>query len=156
VGDTWVWRASALMPDGPQAESVWMWRKRFRRDRAHLTAGSPNLQMGTYRDWQTALPLLLCHRLVAYASGSRRHVRKALREVRYLGKKRAHGHGRVIGIEIEEVGEDRSITIDGRAVRWLPDPRGIRMVRPHPPYWHPSGTVRCCEIGDPWPPPAGG
>jgi hypothetical protein len=149
VNNTWVWCASALLPEGPTREVTWYWRKRFRRDRAPwLTTGSPNLQMGTYRDWQTALPLLLCHKLVGYASGSRKDARKLLKAVRYLGKKRAHGHGRIIGLDIDEVEHDRCLSIEDRAARWLPDSNGIRLVRPRPPYWHIHGAVKCCEIGD--------
>jgi len=149
IGETWVWRASALFPEGETGESVWYWRKRFRRHRADLTTGSPNLQMGTYRDWQTPVPFLLCHRLVAYASGDAHEVRRLLREVRYLGKKRAHGHGRIVRMDVEPWPEDWSLSREGRAMRWLPDQDGLRIVRPRPPYWHSHGAIPCCEVGDP-------
>lgn len=147
IGGDWVWCASALMPEGVTAESMQYWRKRFRQGRAELTDGSPNLTNGTYRDWQMPVPLLLCHRLVAYASGSRTDVKKLLRDVRSLGKKRAHGHGQVIRMDFDEVDTDRSIFVDDVAARWLPDTSGTRLVRPRPPYWHPHGRVRCCEVG---------
>jgi len=147
-----VWHASALAPDGATAETLVYWRKRFRQGRAALAAGSPNLTNGVYRDWQMPVPLLLCHRLVGYASGQRKEVKRLLREVQSLGKKRAHGYGRVVGLEIEEIAEDYSLTCDGRAMRWLPTPGAARLVRPAPPYWHPQGRVPCCEVGDVWPP----
>lgn len=143
-----VWHASALFPVGPTGESVWYWRKRFRQGRAELSTGAPNLTNGTYRDWQMPLPLLLVRRMVGYVHGGRKDIRKVLREVRYLGKKRAHGHGKVCGIDIEEVDVDYSLTMDGLAMRWLPDHNGIREVRPMPPYWHPMGRIRCCEVGE--------
>lgn len=146
-----IWRASALFPEGYTGEAIWHWRKRFRQNRAELTSGSPNLTNGQYRDWQMPVPLLLCTRMVAYASGNGREIRKTVRRLRYLGKKRAHGHGRVLSTSVDPVDEDRALSMDGRAMRWLPDPNGSRLVRPSPPYWHPEGRVPCCEVGDPLP-----
>jgi len=144
-----VWRASALFPVGQTGESVWYWRKRFRQSRCEIATGSPNLTNGTYRDWQMPMPLLLCRRMVAYAAGSGKEIRRVLKkEIRYLGKKRAHGHGKIISIDVEPQDEDMSLVSSGRAMRWIPDPNGQRMVRPIPPYWHPHGAIRCCEIGD--------
>lgn len=147
IGGTWVWRASALFPQGPQGEGLWHWRKRLRQSRVHLTTGAPNTTNGTYRDWQMPLPLVLCTRMVAYASGNGAEIRRVLREVKYLGKKAAHGHGKVIGVDVEHVEHDCSLVLDGRAARWLPQDGGPRLVRPRPPYWHPHGRVACCEIG---------
>lgn len=143
-----VYHASALFPIGPTGESVWYWRKRFRTSRCELATGSPNITNGTYRDWQMPLPLLLCRRMVAYVRGPRREIRRALEGIRYLGKKRAHGHGKVLGFEIDQVDQDYSLVMDGRAMRWLPMPSGPRLTRPRPPYWHPMGRVECCEVGD--------
>jgi len=147
IGGVNVWHASALFPDGPTGEDLAYWRKRFRQSRAELTTGSPNLQNSTYRDWNMPLPLLLCTRLVGYASGSRKECKRLLRDVRSLGKKRAHGHGKVIDLELEQVPEDWSLVCEGRAMRWLPSADGARLVRPQPPYWHPEGRVPCCEVG---------
>lgn len=151
-----VWHASALFADGPTGEDLTFWRKRFRQGRADLTTGSPNLTNGTYRDWNMPLPLTLCTRLVGYASGSRKECKRLLREVRALGKKRAHGHGKVVGLDLDEVPEDWSLLLDGRAMRWLPTPGAARLVRPQPPYWHPADRVPCCEVGAAWPPVGAG
>jgi len=148
INGSHVWHASALFPEGEMAEGIWHWRKRFRQGRAELTTGSPNLTNGQYRDWQMPVPLLLCHSLVGYANGHRRDLRNLLGEVRYLGKKRAHGHGRVIGLDIEQCDADYSLVKNGRAMRWLPSHNGTRLVRPMPPYWNPHGRVTCCEVGD--------
>lgn len=145
----YIWHASALHPVGPTGESIWYWRKRFRQARCELTTGAPNLTNGTYRDWQMPVSLLLCRRMVAYVVGKRGDIRKALSEVRYLGKKRAHGHGKILSVDIEECDDDYSLVMEGKAMRWLPDPEGSRMVRPQPPYWHPSGRVACKNVGDP-------
>lgn len=144
----WVWCASALMPVSATGEDVTYWRKRFRQDRATLTTGSPNLTNGIYRDWNTPLPLVLALQLVAYARGDRSRCKRLLKEVRALGKKRAHGFGKVTGIDYEEMADDWSIVKDGHAQRWLPTKYGTRLVRFQPPYWHPDGRVPCCEVGD--------
>ncbi|GBL46271.1 hypothetical protein SFMTTN_2084 [Sulfuriferula multivorans] len=150
AGNTWVYAASALFPEGETAETFTHWRKRFRVGRAELTRGSPNLTNSTYRDWNMPMPLLLTHRMIGYAIGDRRDLIKLLRRIPALGKKRAHGHGRITGVEIERVDYDWSMTCEGRAMRWLPDPSGTRLVRPQPPYWNPHERVNCCEVGDLW------
>lgn len=150
IGEHWVWRASALFPEGEAIESVWRWRRRFRHHRADLVPGRIDTSGSIYRDWDTPIPLVHVRKMVAWADGSRRHVKKLLREVRYLGRKRAHGHGKVLRIEVDEVQEDYTLVRDGRAQRWLPDENGVREVRLWPPYWHPHGRVRCCEVGEPY------
>ena len=147
-GGTWVWRASAIMPDDAGGEDLRFWRKRFRSSRVDITEGSPNLTNGPYRDWNMPMPVFLARRMVAYASGSRKRVKKALKEVKYLGRKRSMGYGKITGMEFERMEEDYSLMRDGVAQRWLPDADGPRLVRPRPPYWHPMGRVQCCEVGD--------
>lgn len=150
-GPHWVWKASALFPEGPQGEDLQFWRKRFRQGRAELSEGSPSLTNSTYRDWQMPTPLLLTNKLVAYAHGSRKEAKRLLRDVTHLGKKRAHGHGKVIGLDLDEVERDYSLLRDGCAMRWLPLTQGDRQVRLRPPYWNRHERVPCCEVGDSYP-----
>lgn len=146
-GDEWGWSASALFPEGPTADSIVHWRKRLRHNRIEITQGSPNTTNGVYRDWNMPLPLLLTRKMVAFAHGEAREIRHELkRGIRWLGKKRAHGHGRVVGIEVEQIDQDYSIERDGKLMRWMPSERGTRLVRPRPPYWNIVGRVRCAEI----------
>jgi hypothetical protein len=146
---TWGYRASALFPEGDTLETLRFWRKRLRQNRIELTDGSPNLTNGIYRDWNMPLPLLLCRSMVAHAVGERREVRRELRRnIRWLGKKRAHGHGRVVDIEVENCEHDYSIERDGVMTRWMPQEGGTRLVRPRPPYWNICGRVACNEIGE--------
>jgi CRISPR type IV-associated protein Csf3 len=145
----WGWHASALLPDGPTAESLQFWRKRFRQNRVELTSGSPNLTNGCYRDWNMPIPLLLTPRMVAYAVGNVGRVRRELRRsIKYLGKKRAHGRGAVVGIDVEEIDRDYSLVgPNGETMRYMPTPGAVRLIRPRPPYWSSVGCVPCCEIG---------
>lgn len=149
IDGTWGWRASALFPEGDTIETLQFWRKRLRQNRIELTDGSPNLTNGIYRDWNMPLPLLLCRSMVAYAVGERREVRRELRRnIRWLGKKRAHGHGRVVDIQVEQCETDYSMERDGVLTRFLPRATGSRLVRPRPPYWSSCGRVLCNEIGE--------
>ena len=149
INGVWGWKASALFPEGITAESLQYWRKRFRQSRIELADKNPNLKLGKYREYNSPLPLLLCTKMVAYAVGNRRSVRKPLlRHLKFLGKKRAYGKGRIIDISVENIDADFSMKKDGRTMRWLPDSEGIRMVRPRPPYWNNCGRILCCEIYD--------
>lgn len=157
-GGAWGWCASALFPEGPTSESLVYWRKRMRHDRIELTQGSPNLTNGVYRDWNMPLPMLRTHRMVGWcvaeSQGDGRGVASVLkrelrRSIRWLGKKRGHGHGRVVSVDVEHCDEDYSIERDGKLTRWMPRENGTRLVRPRPPYWNIHGRVLCGEIGDP-------
>lgn len=144
----WVWCASALFPEGPSGETIRFFRKRLRVERIEITSGSPNLTNGIYRDWNVPLPLLLTHKLVGYARGNRREVLKALRRITSLGKKRAHGLGKVVSVSVDRIDEDRSVIHEGRTMRWVPHPTGWRLVRLRPPYWNCVDRVACLEIGE--------
>ena len=148
INGSWGWKASALFPEGQTAESLQFWRKRFRTARVEVIKGKPDIRSGAYREYHSPIPLLLTHRMVAYVVGDRRNIRKALQKhLKYLGKKRAYGKGSILGIEVEVIEQDFSLTNkDGLAMRWLPDDAGIRLVRPRPPYWNNCGKIRCCEI----------
>jgi len=149
IDGEWGWHASALFPVGDTAESLQYWRKRFRQNRVELSSGSPNLTNGTYRDWNMPIPLLLVRKMVGYAVGDMGTVRRELRRsIKYLGKKRAQGHGSVVGIDVEEIEADLSILSDGKATRWMPKVDGSRLVRPRPPYWNIVGRKNHCEIGE--------
>lgn len=149
INDAWGWHASALFPDGASAQTLLRWRKRMRQDRIELTEGSPNLTNGVYRDWDMPLPVLLCRRMVAYAYGDAYDVRRELRRnIQWLGKKRAHGRGRVTSIDVEAITENLSLVRDGVAQRWLPSVAGYRLVRTRPPYWNSLDRVTCVEIGE--------
>jgi len=153
IGKHWGWSASALFPvaepgEDEIMESVQYFRKRFRRAPVHLTKGKPNTQSGPARDFN--IPFVIQHPayLVGYAVGNAKVLRSLLkRNVRYIGKKRQRGKGRVLSITVEPIEEDRSVVWQGQAMRWLPDDNGLRLVRLRPPYWNIVNRVKCCEIG---------
>jgi hypothetical protein len=149
INGSQVWHASALFPEQPGIETLRFWRKKFRQNRIELTEGSPNLTNGVYREYNMPVPLLLVSQMIAYASGNCKEVKRILKtHIKSLGKKRAYGYGKVVNIECEETPADWSFIKDGLAMRYLPDPNGLREVRPCPPYWNTIGRVTCCEIGE--------
>lgn len=148
IDDSWGWKASALFPEGETGESLQYWRKKFRQNRVDITKGSPNLQLGIYREYNTPMPLLLCKKMSAYTVGDPHRILDLLRRnLKYLGKKRSYGKGKIISIEAEEFKYDFSLLKDGMATRFLPDKNGSRIVRTRPPYWNIYEAVPCCEIG---------
>ena len=148
IGKHWVYKASALLPEGFIGEDLQHWRKRFRTNKSDVTNGSPNLTNGTYRDWNNPLPLVLVRNMIAYADGNRSEVKKLFKEVKYLGKKRAHGHGKILDISFDEVQDDFTLIKDGKSMRWMPDVNGTRIVRMQPPYWNRHDRIYACDVGD--------
>lgn len=146
VNGEWVWQASALFPAGKTVESLQHWRKRFRQNRIELTSGSPNLQNGPYREYNMPLPVLHTLQMIAYGSGNAKEIRRLLKQIKYLGKKRAYGKGSVISCEVLECPDNYAILRDGKTMRWIPDLAGARLIRPRPPYWNIMGRVLCKEI----------
>ena len=149
IGGNWGWCASALFPEGETGESLQFWRKKFRQNKIEVTKGSPNLQNGIYREYNSPLPLLLATKMVAYAVGDRGRVHQILRKhIRFLGKKSAYGKGRVLQVDVDVIPNDYSLTKDGAAMRFLPHADGLRQVRVRPPYWSNYERVACAEIGE--------
>jgi hypothetical protein len=143
--------ASALFPEGQSSDTVLTRYKRFRSDKIELvTSGTPNLQTGPYRNYKIDSPLLLCHSMVAWAVGYCSRIRYDLKKIKFLGKKRNLGIGKVVSVDVEETESDFSLVRDGLAMRWLPKEGGTRLVRVQPPYWNIFDRVRCCEVLEPY------
>lgn len=145
-----VWHASALFPikEGYQ-ETLRFWRKKFRQNYISETQGSPNLQNGIYREYNMPVPLILVTQMVAFASGDRYECLRILRRhIKYLGKKRSYGYGKIVRIEAEETQEDYSFLKNNITMRWLPHPNGTLFVRAAPPYWNTCDRTLCLNVGE--------
>ena len=142
------------------AETVEHVAKRLAVEHAGLLAPAARLVVSTTNSWTKSyrLPLRVraVDRIVWLASGNRRKVQKALRDVKAVGKKVSDGYGRVAEWLVKDLdGPDRSwwaphpsgqvlmrtlpLLIDGR--EWLPkDLLGWRRdyAACRPPYWHPE------------------
>ena len=148
----WGWRASALFPDGQFAETRFHRRRKMQMNRLERTTGTVNTQIGTMKEWNVPVPVLLCHTLVAFAVGDRLLVERLLRDnIRYVGRERARGFGRVVGIDVDATDGDWSCVRNSACTRYLPDRQGERMVRPRPPYWNIADAVPHKDVGEPAP-----
>lgn len=149
IKSQWGWHASALIPDSEDAISMQWIRKKFRESRTHLTKGSVSLGSGIYREFNIPTPLSMISKFTSYALGDRHTLLSLLkRNIKFLGKKRSIGYGKVSSIEGEVIESDYSVVKDGLAMRFLPDDNGLRLVRVRPPYFHPFERTNCCEVGD--------
>jgi len=144
-----IWNASVLFPFSQGIETLRFWRKKFRVDRIEMTSGSPNLTMGVYREYNIPVPLTIMDGLFSYGCGDIEKILALLKKnVKFLGKKRAYGYGRIIDIRAEELEEDYSFLKDGFSMRFLPEADGSRVMRTLPPYWNSHNAVNCCELGE--------
>jgi hypothetical protein len=149
IGGHWGWCASAILPVDSGAWGMQRFVKRFRENRMEITKGSPNTRMSTYRKYCVPMPLLLNREFEAYVFGSRKRVHQVLKKnIRYLGRKRSVGKGRIVDINTEVIDEDFSLIRDGLAMRYLPLNGASRLVRTRPPYWNRHDRTECCDVGD--------
>jgi hypothetical protein len=148
INNNWGWHASALFPNEDYSESIQYWRKKFRQNRVEKMNSSVNLKQGIYREYNTPMCLIIIDKMICYAKGNKSKIKVALKQIKYLGKKRAYGKGKIIKIKIKEIENDYSLIKDGKAMRWLPKKNGQKLVRCRPPYWNRIDRVNCCEIGE--------
>lgn len=143
-----LWKASALFPDHVLTDGLRYWRKRGRTQYMHLLHKSICTTNGACRDYNVPMPVISTNRLICWCVGNKALLKKELRRLKYIGKKRSQGVGRVSSYTVDHIEKDYSWTKDGMATRWLPDENGNRLVRPRPPYWNMTERVACCEVGD--------
>lgn len=142
-----LWKASALFPADEPLEALRYWRKRAKEKHFELLKSSICTTNGICRDYNVPMPVIKANELVCWCVGDKKSIRKELKRLRYIGKKRSQGVGRISAIDVQPVEYDYSWTKDGLATRWLPDPDGVRRVRVKPPYWNNCDRVPCCEVG---------
>jgi len=105
--------------------------------------------MGAYRSQRLPIRTRVADAVAWLAVGDRREVLKILRRVPAIGRKRAHGFGRVAEWTVEAVEEDCSWSADSPHGRMLMRPMPIEYARSQglvgwrpdfcavaAPYWH--------------------
>lgn len=85
-----------------------------------LPAGAWNLSSGNYKMHVSSFELSSVEEVVFYCRGDRDTVQDLLKDLRYLGKKTAHGNGKVKNIIVEETEENRSVVFQDRLMRPVP------------------------------------
>lgn len=147
-----IYRASALWPADENGALIYdqrHFRKRFRMERSEqCIPAAINQSTGPMRLVNQPVHPALLTTMVAWFQGKRVDVRKWFRRLRAIGAKREMGYGGVLSIDIDETDEDRCVEWEGRAMRYIPHPRGLRLVRARPPYWNATNKVACLAPGE--------
>lgn len=155
LGDWLVYRCSSPILAPAQGETVEYVCKRIAVEAAALLAPEERKIVATTNTWTKSYRLPLRVRVVPrvcwFAVGTRKEVRRLLKEIHAVGKKVADGYGRVREWTVEQWPDDLTWYAPGDAgpvlMRPLPVgdwlPRGLLGARRDfgavgPPYWHPS------------------
>lgn len=148
-GTEWVWASSVLIPCGDSFDGVQWARRRadidcfsFQNEKKIYTDNG--ITKSTQRPW----PLVIVDSLRAYCIGDRKGVLELASMIRSIGAERGRGKGQVVSVDVSLAEDDWSCVSGGCAMRYIPDKKGARMVRPRPPYWHGNGQCSCLIPGD--------
>lgn len=149
----WCWKASSLMPEGWNMETVRYVRRHYDVNLATLSAGKPNTIGLRYKDRNDPHTFQLVNQLAAYIDTDEPDlIPRELSKLKYLGRGPARGNGRIQKIRVEPTDEDFSVIKNGIASRYVPHPDGWKFVRCRPEYWRTMGRVHCFAPGDEVPP----
>lgn len=144
-----VYHASSLFFEGPVSGDERHIVSRFQVNRADLCADSTiSRKSGVFGSKRTKLYPVLCRKMVAWFEGDQGKVAEWLCLIKAIGHRRGAGNGRVLSVEFEKTTEDRCLTWDGQATRYLPHPDGLSEVRARPPYWNNTSRVSCLLPGE--------
>lgn len=102
---------------------------------------------GRFKAYDLKLPARIAAWLEWYVVGDADEIRRLLeRHITSLGRKRAHGNGRVMRWHVEPMAEDWSVERGGKLTRAMPRGYGhgrVAMRAVRPPCWHPSRQIVC-------------
>lgn len=144
-----VWAASQVIFDIPEHRGMRMFVRRTDTDTLSALVGEGqvirradqiNLSTGPDKNYLQQIPFIAVSKGTAWCLGDRVELDRLLARVRYLGKKRSQGFGRVHSVSVDEAPEAE----DRVWVRHLPWPRdGYHPARVavRPPYWSPKNEV---------------
>ena len=128
-------RCTSPVPDVPTHDGVDHVAKRIGVEHAGLLAAEDRRVVATTNGWTKSYRLPLRVRAVARVAwlcvGSRREILKLLRYVPGVGKKVAHGYGRVARWEVERIGAPPH----RHWPWWVGSPAGPVLMRPLPLAW---------------------
>lgn len=161
-GDDWWYRASAVrLEDGATSRAAWS--KKWDKDHEDLLdlgrASQLTLKLGRNKEARVPIELIYVPRLVFYAVGEYRRVKKLINRVTHVGAKASQGYGLIASMTIDKLDMDPDFdldwkTIDDRPARNLPigfaERRGLVIDRVvtaplRPPYWR-LLDAHVCEV----------
>jgi len=145
----WCWQASALSPEMWLAETTRNMRRKFDEGLSTLTTGKPNLIGLRYKDRNDPHVFQLVTRLKGYINTDEYDlVFRSLSRLKYIGRGASRGNGRITRMHVEPCDEDHTLFDRGIATRYIPHPKGWKLVRPRPEYWRTAGQTLCFAPGD--------
>lgn len=118
IGDWQIACASTGIPPQVAAESSRWRRKRVREDA--FGSGMIRINGGPYKSLNLLIPTLSTPWLDFYVRGDREMLAELLRDVGGIGRDSTRGLGSVLGFELDDDPEDRSMLWRGRPQRPLP------------------------------------
>lgn len=165
TGSDWHWTASCAIPVAPEPDPE---PRTFYRvvDAAwsHRAAERPlpyiHPSKGPHRDMMMPAPVVLCNAVQWHAIGNREEIERLLSGVKFMGRRRSVGEGRILEWEVEGLGvssteEGWSHVHEGEIVRPCPEECAQALDVPYrlgwyalrPPSWHPDrlGQVAMTE-----------
>jgi CRISPR type IV-associated protein Csf3 len=147
------WACSWAWPSPGAIEGVRYWRKRADVERYGLSPSAKIVTAGgAYKSLNLPRPVVHTPFLDVYLRGDRELLTRMLRRVDRLGRA---GLGGLLGAEIDDDPDDRSLVLDGAPQRSLPisglldtaayreGTYAIREATLRPPYWHRASETLC-------------
>jgi hypothetical protein len=121
VGDVWGWRASAAHAEWLADTKVEVRKRPPQAEMArYTTAGSVQINCGSFKAQDKAFPARVAREVVWYAVGERPAVEALLAFVPHIGKLSRHGNGRVLEWRVDQWAPDWAIERDGALTRRMP------------------------------------
>lgn len=152
-GLIWGWCASAVqIPEDAPRRSVAL-RKMPATDEMARYTDSPSISLGAgaLKAADLVFPAVMTRTLTWYAAGHKNRVRRLLKHISHVGKKTAHGYGRVQRWSVRKADEDWSICRGDTLTRRMPSttrPRAhAHRMAIRPPYHHHSRIMLTVEAG---------
>lgn len=144
-GDS-VWAASYLVLSPPEGRGMRMSVRRTNVDTLVDLVGSGavirrgdqiNLGSGPDKNYLMQTPYLLASTAMAWCIGDKLEIEALLRRVRYLGKKRSQGFGKIASFSVEHA-EEATEKVWFRHLPWFRDGYYPARVAVRAPYWSPQ------------------
>jgi len=142
--------ASWAQPAPSAIESTRIRRKRARAESYGLA--KVNVAMAEFKSEQVPVPTLVSAFVEFHVVGDRALLNELLPHATHLGRGRSSGHGQVLGWEVCDDPERRSILDRGRLMRTVPVSAGVnarpgtfsvRHATTRAPYWHRASLTDC-------------
>lgn len=146
-----LWYATELRPIGAAATGAAYLHRRYPTDRADLAArqAAPT-RAGRYKDVRLPLPVTTTEAVEGWCIGDCGEVARLLDGITHIGRKAAHGRGRVLRWQVEPAAEiapadildRRAVPVDSLADGdWIDPARYAPRLGWTPPYWHPASQA---------------